>query len=82
MDKGLSKKEILIMELIKGVYDSKLRQELIHNLHETSYDRLVKIAKNMGCNKYFASGACTGQSGRGRKEKYDSVQPKEERRVK
>ena len=45
MDKGLTKKEILILELIKGVYDPKLRQELIRHSHETSFEGLVKIAK-------------------------------------
>ena len=37
--------EILILELIKGAYDSKLRQELIHQSHETGFEGLVKIAK-------------------------------------
>ena len=45
MDRGLTRDSILVLELINGVFDGKLRQELIRKSSEIEYEGLVKIAK-------------------------------------
>ncbi len=46
MENGINREDMLVLELINGVFDAKLRGELIRKSSDTGYDELVKIAQN------------------------------------
>ena len=44
-DGDLTEEDMLILQLVESVHDSKPRQELSHHAHESGFEGLVKIAK-------------------------------------
>ena len=46
LEKGLSREDMLVLELIGGVFDENLRTELIRRSGEADYEGLLKIAQN------------------------------------
>ena len=56
LEKGLSREDMLVLELIGGVFDENLRTELIRRSGEADYEGLLKIAKNWHTSRRITKG--------------------------
>ena len=62
MEKGLSREDMLVLELINGVFDEKLRGELIRRSGETNYEGLVKVAQNWHTSEITRAGLASDET--------------------
>jgi len=56
LEKGLSREDMLVLELIGGVFNEKLRGELIRRSGETDYEGLLKVAQNWHTSEITRAG--------------------------